>query len=282
MVEKQTLSAKTTKLIFKLIIIFGMATMILPYLWMFLTSFKTAEEAFLLIPTWLPQKWQFQNYKIIFKNFHFLTAIKNTLIIEVLVITIGTFVSTLAAFSFAKLRMPYKKTILLILLSSMMIPYATVMLPQYRAFQSLGLVDTLWPLILPGFFGNVAMIFFVMQYMRGIPSALIENAKVEGASYFQMFFKIILPLSKPAIAAQVIFWFVGIWNDYFAPSIYLTKPKVHTLQVLVYSLSSTYESGTNLPLVMTGAFISSLPMILIFVVFQKFFINMSMMVGVKE
>lgn len=282
MTYKQTTSQRILSILVMVLVLVGTATMIMPYLWMFLTSFKTSEEAFSIIPTWLPASWQFHNYIRIFTDFNFFGAIFNTLIIEVVVIVVGTFVSCLAAFAFAKMRMPFKRTILLTLLSSMMIPYATIMLPQYRAYQALGMTDTLWPLILPGLFGNVAMMFFLIQYMRGIPDALIEAAKIDGSSYPRIFLEIILPLSKPAIAAQVIFWFVGIWNDYFAPSIYLTNPNIQTLQVLIASLNSSFASGTNFPLLMTGAFLASVPMIIVFIVFQRFFIHTSMMTGVKE
>lgn len=275
------LHMKPLNVMILLLLIIGMVSMLAPYIWMFLTTFKTPQEAFSIIPTWFPESWDFQHYVSIFTDYNFIGSIMNTLIIEVMVVTVGTLVSAAAAFAFAKLYMPGKKTILLILLSSMMIPYATVMLPQYQAYQALGLTDTLWPLIIPGFFGNVAMMFFLIQYMKGIPKGLIEAAKIDGASYPRIFFTIILPLSKPAIAAQIIFWFVGIWNDYFAPSIYLTNPNVQTLQVLIASLNSSFASGTNYPLLMTAAFLASIPMILIFMIFQKYFIHMSVMSGVK-
>ena len=153
-----------------------------------------------------------------------LDAIKNTLIIEVLVIPVGTFVSTLAAFAFAKMKFPYKNTILIVLLVSMMVPYAAVMLPQYRVFSEMQLVNTLWPLIIPGFFGNVGMMLFLITTIRNVvPDSLIEESRVEGAGWFKTFIKVVVPLIKPAIVAQVLFWFVGIWNDFFGPSIYLTE-----------------------------------------------------------
>ena len=214
------------------IVIFGVVTMVFPYLWMFLTSFKTTTEAWADPPTLIPTKWLIDAYERILLDEKFYMSIVYTLVIEVSVIVVGTFFSTLAAFSFAKIRFKHKKFLLLLMMSSMMVPYAAVMLPQYRVFQEFELTETLWPLILPGLFGNVSMMFFLITYMKGgIPDALVESAKIDGASYLTIFFKIGLPLSKPAIAAQAIFWFVGIWNDFFGPSIYLTNPKVQTLQV---------------------------------------------------
>ncbi len=126
-----------------------------------------------------------------------LDAIKNTLIIEVLVIPVGTFVSTLAAFAFAKMKFPYKNTILIVLLVSIMVPYAAVMLPQYRVFSEMQLVNTLWPLIIPGFFGNVGMMLFLITTIRNVvPDSLIEESRVEGAGWFKTFIKVVVPLKN--------------------------------------------------------------------------------------
>jgi multiple sugar transport system permease protein len=265
------------------IVIFGVVTMVFPYLWMFLTSFKTTTEAWADPPTLIPTKWLVDAYKNILSDDNFYMSVLYTLVIEVSFIVVGTFFSTLAAFSFAKIRFKHKKFLLLLMMSSMMVPYAAVMLPQYRVFQEFELTETLWPLILPGLFGNISMMFFLITYMKGgIPDALVESAKIDGASYLTIFFKIGLPLSKPAIAAQAIFWFVGIWNDFFGPSIYLTNPDVQTLQVYLNSLLSSNASGVELPILMAGSVLASLPMIVIFFCFQNFFINSIALSGMKE
>lgn len=266
-----------------IVVIFGVITMIFPYLWMFLTSFKTTAESWADPPTMLPTKWLIDSYKGILSDKKFYMSVLYTVLVEVSVILVGTFFSTLAAFAFAKMKFKRKKLLLLIMMSSMMVPYAAVMLPQYRAFQSAGLTETLWPLILPGLFGNVSMMFFLITYMKnGIPDALIESAKIDGSSYIKIFFEIALPLSKQAIAAQAIFWFVGIWNDFFGPSIYLTNPDVQTLQVYLNSLLSSNASGVELPTLMAGSVLASLPMMIIFFCFQNFFINSIALSGMKE
>jgi multiple sugar transport system permease protein len=279
--KQQTPLVKILIVLGSILIVIGAISMLFPYLWMLGTSLKTRAETFEIIPTLLPQSPQFSTYVEIWSLIPVLGAIWNTLVVELSVILVGTFVTSLAAFSFAKLRLPYKNVFLLVLLSSMMVPYAALLLPQYQAFERLGMTNTLWPLILPGFFGNVSMMFFLIQYMKGIPSDLVESAKIDGSSFFGIYWRIILPLSKPALAAQTIFWFVGIWNDYFAPSIYLTVQEVQTLQPLLASLNSTYESGTNYPLIMTGAVIASIPMIVVFLLFQKYFIKSMALTGVK-
>lgn len=266
-----------------LMVIIGVITMIFPYVWMFFTSFKTNNEAFANPPTWIPSEWLVDSYKGILKDSGFYKSIINTITIEVSVIIVGTFFAALSAFAFAKIKFKFKKFWLLLLMSSMMVPYAAVMLPQYRAFQSAELTETLWPLILPGLFGNVSMMFFLITYMKSsIPDALIESAKIDGSSYVKIFFQIALPLSKPAIAAQAIFWFVGIWNDFFAPSIYLTNPDKLTLQVYLNTLVSSYGGGIDLPVLMAGSVLASVPMMIIFFSFQNFFINSISFSGMKE
>ena len=265
-----------------LVVLVGVVTMIFPYLWMFLTSFKTTTEAWADPPTLFPTEWLIDAYSGIITDKKFYMSVVYTLVIEVSVILVGTLVSTLAAFSFAKIKFKRKRLLLLIMMSSMMIPYAAVMLPQYRAFQEVSMTDTLWPLILPGLFGNISLMFFLITYMKsGITDSVIESAKIDGCSYFAMWKNIALPLAKPAIAAQAIFWFVGIWNDFFGPSIYLTNPKVQTLQVYITSLNASND-GTNFPAIMTGAFLASLTMIIIFFCFQDLFINSIAMTGSKE
>ncbi|MDR2202390.1 MAG: carbohydrate ABC transporter permease [Clostridiales bacterium] len=257
-------------------------TMIFPYAWMLLTSFKDRIEAVSTLKLkFFPQKFLFGGYSEIFKKIPMLKGVLKTLIVEAAVIPVGTFVSALAAFSFSKLRLPYKTVFLMILMSGTMIPYAALMLPQYRTFDSLGMVNTLWPLILPGFFGNVVMMFFFIQYMKGIPAALVEAAKIDGASYGRIFVTIVLPLMGPALAVQIIFWFTGIWNDFFAPSIYLTQYDSMTLQPMLAKINGENKSGVNLPLIMTGAVLSSVPIMIIYLAFQRLFVESVAISGVK-
>jgi multiple sugar transport system permease protein len=139
------------------------------------------------------------------------------------------------------------------------------------------------PLILPGLFGNIGMTFFLITAMKNsVPDSLVESAKIDGAGYFRIYWQIALPLTKPAIAAQVIFWFVGIWNDFFAPSIYLTNKTVWTLQVALTSLNSSYGTGTNIPWIMAGSFLASIPMIIVFLVFRNMFVQSVSLSGIKE
>lgn len=254
---------------------------------MVLTSFKDKTEAISVVEFhFFPEVFKIESYiKLMDYEPSFLRAMLNTIIIEILVIPIGTLVSALAAFSFAKMRLPHKRFFLLFLMSGMMVPYAAVLLPQYRAFQAIGWTgDTflsLLPLIVPGLFGNVSMMFFFIQYMKSTPSALIEAARIDGAGWLRVFFNVILPVIIPAVAAQVIFWFLGIWNDYFAPSIYLSGDWM-TLQALISALNDAMGRRSDITLVMAGATLGSLPMIVLYICFQKYFVQSLAMTGIKE
>lgn len=263
------------------LLVAGAFILVFPYLWMLLTSFKDDYEAMSLTLVLFPTHWIFTNYGEIWTVVPLLRGVANTLIVEVSVIAVGTFVSSMAAFSFAKLKLRHKTFWLLFLMSGMMVPYAALMMPQFRAFMALNMFDTLWPLILPGFFGNVSMMFFLIQYMRGLPNAIFEAAKIDGASYMRSFLSVMLPMIKTALAAQIIFWFIGIWNDYFAPAIYLKSYEQMTLQPMMARINSDNSGGTNLPLIMAGAVLSSIPMLAIYISCQKFFIESLAISGVK-
>lgn len=269
------------RVVIYLVLVIGAVLLVFPYLWMLLTSFKKDLDALSLQLTLFPKEWVFHNYADIWTFIPLLKGLGNTLLVEVSVIVVGTFVSAMAAFSFAKLKLQHKTFWLLFLMSGMMVPYAALMMPQFRVFMAVGMFDTLWPLILPGFFGNVSMLFFLVQYMRGIPNAYFEAARIDGAGHFKCFISVMLPLIKTAIAAQVIFWFIGIWNDYFAPSIYLHTHDRMTLQPMLAIINSESSNGVRLPLIMTGAVLSSIPMLVIYITCQKFFIESLSISGVK-
>jgi multiple sugar transport system permease protein len=212
----------------------------------------------------------------------FINGTINSVTIELLVLTFGTFTSSLAAFAFAKLKFKHKEKIFLCLLATMMIPYPVVMIPQFVMFSKIGWVDTLLPLIVPGLFGNVTMIFFLRQNLTSVSDSLVEAAKVDGCGYFRMYWQIMLPLMKAPIATQVILWFMGIWNDYMAPMIYLSTPERQTLQLVIASFNSYYAIQTDYALIMAAAVIAMLPTLIIFFIFQKFIIQSIAISGIKE
>lgn len=272
---------KLTNTIIFIVLALGAIAMIAPLLWMLSTSVKEKQDVFALPPVWIPEVFQFDKYKEIWEAGPLLNGIKNSVIVAVSVTIVGTFTSSVAAFAFAKLRFPHKNKLFLALIASMMIPYPTVMIPQFMIFSKLGWVDTLLPLIVPGLFGNVVMIFFLRQYLLSVPNAIIEAAKIDGSSYFRLYSSITFPLIKPAVAAQLILWFMGIWNDYLAPIIYLNSPEKQTLQLVIANFNATYAIQTDYPLIMAASIIALLPVLMIFLIFQKQIIESVAISGVK-
>lgn len=255
--------------IFFIILSFGCLIMLGPLIWMLSTSFKTKMGVMELPPQWIPNPFTLDAYKRLIELETIFSGIKNTVIVSLSVTIIGTITSSLAAFSFAKLKLPFKNQIFLLLLIALMVPYPAVMIPQFVMFSKIGWIDTLLPLIVPGLFGNITMIFFLRQYLSNIPDSTIEAAKIDGAGYLQIFGKIILPSIRPAIAAQFILWFMALWNDYLAPLLYLNSPEKQTLQVVIASLNSQFALQTDYPLIMAASVISIIPVLLVFIIFQK-------------
>ncbi|WP_084543124.1 carbohydrate ABC transporter permease [Exiguobacterium profundum] len=259
----------------------GAVVMIAPLLWMVSTSLKSKEDVFALPPVWIPTDISFSKYTEIWSMGPLLSGISNSLIVALSVTIVGTFTSSLAAFAFAKLNFRGKNKIFLLLFASVMIPYPVLMIPQFMMFSSIGWVDTLLPLIVPGLFGNIFMIFFLRQFLNSFPNSIIEAAKIDGCSYFQIFYKIIFPLIKPAVAAQLILWFMAIWNDYLGPILYLNSPEKQTLQLVIANFNASYAIQSDYPLIMAASVVALLPMLIVFMIFQKQIIESIAISGVK-
>lgn len=268
-------------IIVTLVLSLGAVVMVAPLLWTFSTSLKTREGVFALPPQWIPDPFVWENYIRIWSAGPLLSGIQNSLIVACTVTILGTLFSALAAFAFAKMRMPYKNVVFLSLLAALMVPFPTLMIPQFTMFAAIGWVDTLLPLIVPFIFGNIIMIFFLRQYLNSVPDSIIEAARIDGASYLQIFFRLIFPIIKPAIAAQFILWFMAVWNDYLAPIIYLNSPEVQTLQLVIANFNAQYAIQTDYPLIMAASFVALLPVLIVFIVFQRQIIESIALTGSK-
>lgn len=256
-------------------------TMLFPFVWMLSTSFKDKINAQVFPPQWIPDPFIWDAYIEVWDVTPLLRGIINSMIIAIPVLVLGTLSSALAAFAFAKMDVPKKSALFMGLLSSMMIPGVVTMIPQYVVWGKLGLVDTFVPLILPGTLGNITMMFFFRQFLSGVPNELIDAAKLDGAGWFTIFWKIMLPAMKPAIAAQVIFWFMGIWNDFMGPLIYLDSEEKYTVQLALRLLSNMSEATSEYPVIMAGAVISCLPLLVLYICFQRYFVDSMVASGLK-
>ena len=256
-------------------------TMVLPFVWMLSTSLKNAKDAFSYPPQWIPEEFDFANYVEVWEKGPLGAGLLNSAIVSVLVVGVGTLASTMAAFAFAKLDFPHKNAAFMMLLASMMIPVVVILVPQFAIYAKIGWIDTLLPLAVPGMLGNVVMIFFLRQYMMGLPGELMDAAKIDGSGYFRTYWSIFLPLCKPAIAANIIIVFMATWNDYLGPLIYTNSPERSTVQLVIASFVSFYEEQTDLPIVMAASVIAVLPVLIVFIVLQKHFVNSFALSGIK-
>ncbi|WP_234124042.1 carbohydrate ABC transporter permease [Clostridium hydrogenum] len=272
---------RNVDIILFIVLALGAVTMLLPLAWMISTSLKPKTEVLAIPPQWIPKNPQWDNYIKVFQMTPLLNGFINTIIVALSVTVVGTLSSSMAAFAFSKLNFKGKNKMFLALLGTIMIPFPVVMIPQFVLFTKLGWIDTLLPLIIPGLFGSVMTIFFLRQYMFGLPNSLIDAAKIDGCSYTRIFFKIILPLVKPALATQIILGFMGCWNDYLGPSIYLNTPEHSTVQVLIASFNSMYAIQSDYGLIMAASVISMVPILVIFALFQKQIIESIAITGIK-
>ena len=259
----------------------GSVLMLAPLVWMLSTSLKTMDGVFELPPQWIPDPFVWENYLRIWEAGPLLSGIRNSVIVSLTVTVIGTLTSSLAAFAFSKLRLPGKNGIFLAILGGMMIPFPALMIPTFMIFTQIGWVDTLLPLIVPGLLGNIMMVFFLRQYLHNVPESLVEASLIDGATYPQIFWKIIFPLVRPAIAAQFILWFMAVWNDYLGPIIYLNSENVQTLQLVIANFNATYAVQTDYPLIMAASLVALLPVLIVFLVFQRQIIESIALTGSK-
>ncbi len=267
-------------IIFIVLFLFAI-TMVFPLIYMVATSFMTKNQILSGTLTIIPDPILIGKYSEVMKKGQFISGIFNTIKVEIPVLLIGGFTSSLAAFAFAKMEFRGKNALFLALLATIMIPFAVVMIPQYVLFTKLHWTNSLAPLIIPGCFGNVSMIFFLRQNLYSIPSDLMDAAKIDGCNYFGIYWKIFLPLMKGALGTQLMLWFMGIWNDYLAPTIFLRSEKTWTLQVVIRSFNHYYAIQSDYALIMAASVIAMLPTLILFFLFQRVIIESIAISGIK-
>jgi multiple sugar transport system permease protein len=276
-----TTKAKTANVIIFILLLFGAFIMVFPFIYMVMTSFMTKNQILSGQLRVIPDPWVWGKYTEVLNKGNFIAGILNTIKVEVPVLLIGGFTSSLAAFSFAKLNFRGKNAIFLLLLATIMIPFAVIMIPQYVMFTKLKWTDSLLPLIIPACFGNVSMIFFLRQNLGSIPNELMDAAKLDGCGFFRTFLQIFFPLMKGAVGTQLTLWFMGIWNDYLAPTIFLRSEANWTLQVVIRSFNTYYAIQSDYALIMAASVIAMIPTIILFFSFQRVIIESVAISGIK-
>lgn len=276
--------AKTKRIVGKVLIYLALVIfaiwILAPFSIVIMTSFKTWQEATDPEFSFFPKEFTFQGYKEVFTytasagDFPMPVMLRgfiNTLIIIIPPTILGLFCSAISAYAFAKLRFKGKNLLFGFLLLTMMIPGTIMLTPSYMIYDMIGWTDTPLPLMIPGMFGAATCVFFMRQFYSGIPTELIEAAKLDGMGYFKIFWKIMVPLSVPALFAQGLLGFIGGYNDYFGPYLYLRDPEWYTLQIALKSFQGSYSS--NVPTIMAGSIVALIPTLVIYAVAQNYFIE---------
>jgi len=265
---------------FSLLLIAGSVVFVLPFLWMISTSLKKPDQVFVMPPQWLPSPFVWSNYKIAIEVMQFPILLKNTVLVTTASMFGAILTSSMAAFSFARLRFPYRDLIFVVVLATMMLPYSVTMIPVYIIFRNLHMVNTLWPLIIPSYFGGGAFnIFLLRQFFMTLPFELDDAARIDGCSNLRLYWNILLPLTKPALGAIAVFQFVGHWNDFFGPLIYLQSSNKFTLAVGLYRFRGPYTVEWNY--LMAATIMVAIAPIVIFFLAQRYFIEGVVMSGMK-
>lgn len=258
----------------------GSIAMLYPFIWMIFTSFKPKMHIYL--GGLLPKVWDFSSYVQIWKEIPLVRGFLNTILYSVPPVVIGSIVSAAAAFAFAKIRFAGRNVVFLLLLAAVMIPFPSIMIPQFVLFSEMKLLTSPWPLILPKLTGNVLMIFFIRQYLGFVPDSVIEAAKIDGCNYLQIFNKVILHLVGPALAAHGVLWFIGSWNDYLAPTLFIKNEVWQPVTVMVAKFNEQYAINSHVPRIMAGSVMLLVPVLIIYGIFQRWIIESVVFSSVKE
>ncbi|WP_152363497.1 carbohydrate ABC transporter permease [Microlunatus speluncae] len=249
-----------------LLILFGLL-MAMPFVWMLLSSFKPLDEIFQVPPLLLPVNWTSENYTAAVEGANFLQGFGNSVLVSVSVTVVSLLTCSMAAYAFARLRFPGREALFLVFLATMMVPQQLTIIPLYVIMGSLRLVDTLWALILPAALFNAFGVFLLRQYVRGIPLELEEAAAIDGAGRIRIFATIILPLLRTPMVALGIFIFLGQWNSFFYPLIFLNTESNYTVPLLVNQFKGAYSSDWGA--LMAAVTIAAAPLLIIFIIAQR-------------
>lgn len=259
----------TRRLVIYLLVAAGAAISIFPYLWMTFSAFKPESEIFAF--NWIPRQPTVSNFVELFKRAPFLLYFLNSLIVSVSTAALGVFFDTLAGFAFSKFEFPGKKFLFWLILSTLMVPFYVTLIPSFIVVSRLGWLNSYKALIIPGMTSAFG-IFLCRQFMQAIPTEIIDSARVDGAPLFRIYWQIVLPVSRPIIATLAILKFRYTWNDFVWPLVMIKAPNMRTVPLGLAMLENLF--GVPLwGLLMAGAFLSTIPVVILFLLMQKEFIQ---------
>ncbi|MEZ4867213.1 MAG: carbohydrate ABC transporter permease [Caldilineaceae bacterium] len=261
------------------ILLAGTAVLMIPFFWMLSTSLKPLDEVYVYPIIWIPSKLVWSNYADVFEHVPFGRYLYNSAYLSVFAILGNLLGSSLAAFSFARMRFPGKNVLFLVMLSTLMVPAWVTMIPHFILFKWLGWLDTYLPILVPAFFANPFYTFLLRQFFLSIPVEMEDAARIDGCTSFGIFWRIFLPLSKPALATVAIFSFFYYWNDLLYPLIYLQSQDKFPVPMGIATFRG--EQYANFALMMAAATMALLPLIIVFFFAQRLFIQGVVITGVK-
>ncbi len=265
--------------VYVLLILF--ATMfIIPFLWLVSTSLKGTDQIFAIPPKWIPETLHWENYSLVFERMAFLRYFQNSVFVTVFTIIGVVGSSSLVAYAFSHLQWPGREKVFILILGTMMLPAQVTMIPVFVIFKNLGWLNTYKPLIVPAFLGGGAFnIFLMRQFFLNIPKELADAARIDGCSEFRIYWNIMLPLAKPALATVAILTFMFSWNDFLGPLIYLSEQMKGTVALGLALFVGQYQ--TEWGILMAASLLTMLPIMIIFFFFQRYFIQGFTMSGIK-
>lgn len=274
--KKRKITGKTIFLYAILIVI--TLIMLVPFAWMLSASLKFDKDVFTMPIKWIPENPRWDNYIRIWQKIPLFTFLFNTAKLTVIITALQLFTSSFASYAFAKLEFKNRNLLFLTYIATIAVPWQVYMVPQFMMMRGLHLNDTHLAMICLQAFSAFG-VFMMRQFYQGIPDSLCEAARIDGMNEYQIYGKIMLPLSKPALATLIIFTFVGTWNDFLGPSIYLTTERKKTLQIGLRMFIGQYSSEYGL--IMAASVISIIPVLIVFLIFQKYFVEGIAATGVK-
>jgi multiple sugar transport system permease protein len=266
-------------LVYGLLLILGTA-ILLPFIWTVSSSLKPYGAGIKFPPEFIPETFMWENYPKVFSTIPFLRFFRNSVFVSAVAVIGELLSASMVAYSFARLRFPGRNILFMIVLATMMIPFPVTMVPTFILFKLLNMVGTYLPLVLPPFFGPAFSIFLLRQFFLTINPELDEAAKVDGANEFTIYWRIILPLAKPALATIAIFSFMANWNDFMGPLIYLNNSELYTLALGVNYLRS-FRGGGDLSLQMAASVMFMAPCILLYFIAQRNIVQGIVTTGLK-
>lgn len=258
----------------------------LPFYWMVTSALKDNAQVFTVPPIWIPIPAHWNNYPDAWRTYNFNLYVVNTVVRYAIPTTIGTVLSSvIVAYGFGRLRWPGRDTLFSLCMATMMVPFAVTMVSLFITFKNMGWIPSYLPLVVPAYFGNPYFIFMLRQFFLTIPQELSDAARIDGATEFGILFRIIVPLAKPALAVVALFQFMGAWNDYMGPLIYLNSQKLYPIALGIENLRRTIQQvgATQLayPYLMAVSAIATLPILVGFFFAQRTFIEGISLTGLK-